>query len=152
MRRLAHTCAAAALALATILGACGEDTGDWSFRPSFALDGLPSTDAGSYTLDFGTVAIGQKVMRSFTITNEGTSNLLIRMATEDIEPFDSDLHCAPIDSCPMREVGPGESMEVALEYRPTAVEQDDAVDFVIRTNDTQHPMVRIRLQGRGGRA
>jgi len=151
MRRWNNLWALAAVALVTMLGACGGGNGATpgiGLAPLLNISGLSKT-GDAYTLKFGDVAVGQKVVRKFTITNRGTTALLVKSIKDDINPFNSNLACQPGATCPDRSVAPGASIQVSIEFQPISDAAAAQKDFVIKTNDQKNASTTIKLSGQG---
>lgn len=148
MRRWNHLWAPVAVALVTALGGCGtSETGNVTLEAQFQIQGLSETGDNVYSLQFGDVAIGQKVIRRFNILNRGNSPLEVEPIKGDLNPFNSNLYCVAGQTCENRRVEPGTSIPVSIEFQPVA---EASAEKEIKIN-TNAGAATLQLAGKGAK-
>lgn len=86
---------------------------------------------------FGKIERGQTVTQTFTIANNGKSNLMV-------EKVHSPCNCVTFKS-EQAAIAPGQKGTIELRYTPRMVTQEDEVISVF-TNDLKNPMSKITLK------
>lgn len=128
-----------ALCAATLWGC---SCGDRSNKTAPRLE-VPSGDGMTETLslDFGSVQLGAKTVRTVQLDNAGNAGLNIQSFTV-AEPFGTDT-AAPL------EVGIGQQAALAITFTPTQADQLISGTLTINSDDPNRPALAIALKGKG---
>lgn len=111
-----------------------------SIPVTMTVGGTPLASITPASFNFGEVIIGQTAARQISVTNTGTSDLIISSVTSS----NPSLTYAPV---PLR-VKPGQQENLTVTYQPTVV-SSFAADITLETNDPASPSVIVTASGRG---
>jgi hypothetical protein len=113
------------------------------YFPPMTADELakaPQLTIQESTYDFGTISMGQKVERSFTLSNTGKSPLNIRTTK-------STCSCT-IESLSKKDLKPGESVVMKVVFDSSDRRGTQQKSINIYSNDPQKPAQRVVLKGK----
>lgn len=100
----------------------------------------PKAVIEEWEYDFGIMSIGDVEKKAFTVRNEGKAPLVLEKGRTTCKCTLSHIEHA--------ELGPGESTEIELEWRPQEVDRSFRQSAIIRTNDPLRPALRFTVFGR----
>ncbi len=104
------------------------------------VSGAPDIDVSSETLDFGMQFVGDDIVETLRVTNDGTDSL----AVTDLQLTNSDFS---IDTTSFG-LDPGESLIITVTYSPSSVANDDS-ELQITSNDADEGTITVQLLGEG---
>ncbi len=131
--------------LATLVSCKGSVLGQSSGAGQFTgTTQVPATSTGNgnYTIDFGSVAVGQDEPAALTLNNTGTSPLqIISVSQPSDAEFSIDLTTGVV-------IGQGQPLPVNVDFKPFSVGSKSAT-VVIQTDSATVPTLTLTLQGIG---
>lgn len=107
----------------------------------------PNMSINKSAIDFGPIPIGSRVTDSLTITNSTQASLYISAITID-DPDDSHRAAYSIANALPLWLPPGGKLPLTVSYLPTSEDSLHAF-LVLNTNDTNTPVARVPLIGKG---
>ena len=137
-----------ALMLVVCLSACKQENsaklanGDAKLRGDAPISVLADGAAGSYEVDFGQVAVGQRLDATVELLNDGSAPLTIVMVDAPSAPEFSVVLPPPVT------VQAGAQVTVPVSFKPFVAGPTTAVAG-IQTDSTTTPLVSLQLVGVG---